>query len=398
MAADWIQDGLATFEQILDLAGRSMHLRVADRNDLYPGWNTDGNGYDRYKRNHPYLILSDSVRHEMQRLGQMYRNSGRDLRTSAFWPLLKHQDAYVELFEYRRRVALTELTPKRIYDHLHAGNRVTWNGWVLFGGRPHESTDDFGQPVWRNYFYTRSPDNVISILDGLTKSKARAIFKEMTGHDYAGTNDLGFDRPHPAENVPWWMIRADGSVINPEEDEEDFGDDDDWPPEYDTDRDIEPDEEPEPPQPVVAELRIVRVCEPMGTAPEGIAVEFVTTGEPVDRDEVAAALDRVESDTLTNLTYDQATRTGRYVIIDEDPAVTEGQTIPIEAVPPLEESVLRHAYDAGLTSRDDPSLNCWSAWLRYHPDTVINPARSGSLFDAFHDGTCGKPFAGDANN
>lgn len=193
---------------LLDVAGNSARLRVmraighVPPIDEEPWWD----------RTHPYWVVNDAVLHAMRLWGRRARSGGGDLRLSPFWSLLEHQDSYLQAYERHRHVELTDLTPHEIYLGLCRRNRLAWAGWIVIVGSSREVTDDFGQPAWEARIWASGPDASQTLFSGIKKSTARAIYAHIAGHPFSGPCSLGFDPPHPAENIPGWAVNEDGSL------------------------------------------------------------------------------------------------------------------------------------------------------------------------------------------
>jgi hypothetical protein len=196
---------------LIDLALRSATLRLWSR----IGYRPHNDSPEARNRTHPWYVLNDGVLNDMERLGKHCRNGGTDLRATALWPIFEHQDAYEAKFEFRRLVTPEPLTPATIYECLDRGNNVLWHGWEIQVGSSRVVVDDFGQDTWESRIWVESPDKAFSEFSGISKRTARALYEYVTGHAFAGEDTLGYDRPHPAEGVPWWMINEDGSVDEP---------------------------------------------------------------------------------------------------------------------------------------------------------------------------------------
>lgn len=143
-----------------------------------------------------------------------------------------------------------------------------------------------------------------------------------------------------------------------------------------------------------SELRITHVGEPRGVFPEHTHVDFVTHGDPVDEDEILAALRAVEDPTCGITSYDPSTREGCYCVVDADPQLHIGQVITIEAIPALDASVLRHAHDAGKKARGIYDKDTyWPAWWAFSREHPVAEARRDTQASYFHGGWHDKPFS-----
>jgi hypothetical protein len=217
-----MDDRNISFEQLVDLAARSIQLRLWKS----VGYCPDPEAKQGIDRSHPYFILNRNVRKDMDQLSWKDYKSGLDLRRSPFWPLLEHRDKYEEKFAAEDE---------------------------------DDQDDDVGD--WRGY----------------------------------SDEDANLE----SESVETGEMQ---------------------------------------PGPVRGELRITRIGKPFGEFPEGICVYFETTGEPVHKEEIDAALEDVELGGRANLFHDPSTRKGSYATVDEDPSVKVGQVIPIRALPWLDQS------------------------------------------------------------
>lgn len=198
------------FPQLIDLAVRSALLRVYERIGYHP----EVDSAEASNRSHPFYVLNDAVLLDMEVMGRLGQTSGEDIRASQLWPLLEHQDRYEDAFERRRKVTLETVTPKAIYDGLVRGNHMLWNGWKVEVGGNREITDDYGMPAWEPRIWVEeSTGKPLVMFSGISKSTARSIYTHITGKSSKGIEDgLGQDRPHPAENIPWYAVNEDGSV------------------------------------------------------------------------------------------------------------------------------------------------------------------------------------------
>lgn len=186
-----------SFEALVKLASDSAHLRVL----------RGMHGRDKEDRDEFYKsnisVLSDSIFETMRVLGRRYRQSAQDLRSSRLFELLESREEYERLFEYNRRIEVTEaeLTPLMIYTCLKNRNILLCRGWAVEAGIDREYDDDFGQPCWGGSIELASPDGAVTEWVCIDKDNARAVYAKVTGHSFTGHDTLGYDAPHPAEYV-----------------------------------------------------------------------------------------------------------------------------------------------------------------------------------------------------
>ncbi len=128
--------------------------------------------------------------------------------------MLEHHSCYETAFENHRAVVLEELTPRAIYDGVARGNHLYWMGWQIYRSEPQEITDEYGLPAWGAHVWLQTPGGTLSSFEGVSKHHAREIYLNITGADFTGDDGLGLDRPHPAENIPWY-VTGEGSGLWP---------------------------------------------------------------------------------------------------------------------------------------------------------------------------------------
>ena len=180
---------------LLELATQSAMLRVYKAIGF-----TDYENKDRWDRAHPFFKLCDEINHGMSSLGRLFRNSGLDARSTAFWPLLEQKWLYEEQFERNRRVTIDNLSPKSIHDCLGKGNTVQYESWKIEVGGCREVTDDYGQPAFESRIWVSNANDKTPIMfSGVSKQTALEIYKHITGSQLDGVDTLGEDDPHPAE-------------------------------------------------------------------------------------------------------------------------------------------------------------------------------------------------------
>lgn len=180
---------------LLEIATKSAMLRVYEAIGF-----TDHENKDRWDRSHPYWKLNDEIAKKMDSMGLIFRNSGRDARTSAYWPLLEHKWFYNEQFERNRRVTVDILTPKSIHDCLDKGNTVQYISWKIEVGGCREVTGDYGEPAFESRIWVSNANDKTPVMfSGRSKQTARKIYKHIMGSQFDGVDTLGEDAPHPAE-------------------------------------------------------------------------------------------------------------------------------------------------------------------------------------------------------
>ncbi len=180
--------------QLLAMACASAQLRLQSELGLRPA-------HDDHKawrvRAHPWIAESDRLRNLMAECGHAaQRGGGVDLRGSAYWPLLEHQDAYEQAFEHQRLITLQQLTARSIFEALLRRNRIAWSGWSIKIAQAQESTDDYGLPCWTSPVCIEHTDGAYLELDGITRNTAKQAYAFISGKAYDGSDGLGNDQPH----------------------------------------------------------------------------------------------------------------------------------------------------------------------------------------------------------
>ena len=195
---------------LLDLALRSAQLRIGRKSGDCPPYGSP----EWEKGEHPMVKLDRSIVADMRALGERLRDSGEDARTNPLFASIDSACAYESVFEAGRRVTIVDLTPLAIYECLSRENILLWENWIVEVGEAYETEDGYGCPCFEARISVRSSatDADQATFSGVSKKTARLIYAHMAGSEFAGRDTLGFDLPHPAEGVPSWAIRDDGSV------------------------------------------------------------------------------------------------------------------------------------------------------------------------------------------
>jgi hypothetical protein len=211
------KSGEVALSQLLDLAIRSARLRLYKKIGYGPSLASDWGD-----RTHPFCVLNDSILYEMEYLGKQLRNSGSDIRSSYFYPLLEHKDRYEYEFEWGRLVWPAHLTPKLIYECLCLQNTIIWNGWKVVVHEADEVTDDYGQPAWESRIEVINSKKESVDFSGIKKETARIVYTHITGLSTdARVDGIGYDKPHPLEGIPWYAIderRVEAEMMWPHSD------------------------------------------------------------------------------------------------------------------------------------------------------------------------------------
>jgi hypothetical protein len=88
-----------------------------------------------------------------------------------------------------------------IYRSLSNGNHLVWKGWEIYVGGSREVTDDYGCPAWESRIWLQPPSGELTMVSGISREQARAIYRRVTGVAFSGVDTLGHDDPHPAEKL-----------------------------------------------------------------------------------------------------------------------------------------------------------------------------------------------------
>jgi hypothetical protein len=177
----------AFFDFVLDIAVLSAQLRIQQALGLAPS-HEDEEAWQQ--RNHPYVRLNDTILRKMRVLGRMCRNTGVDVRTSAFWPLLAFQHIYIEKYEFRRKVRLEKLTPDVIHEGLYRGNKLLWNDWEIYPGSSRGARNVSGRPTWEQRIWISSPTKGLEMMSGISRTTSHAIYRHIMGAPFPCQHEI----------------------------------------------------------------------------------------------------------------------------------------------------------------------------------------------------------------
>jgi hypothetical protein len=195
---------------LLDLAIRSALLRIGRKYGDCPPYGSP----EWEKGEHPLVKLDLSITADMRALGARLRDTGEDARANPLFASIDNACAYEVVFESQRRVTIVDLTPLAVYECLLRDNILVWQDWSVEVGEAFETEDGYGSPCFESRISVTSPiaGAEVATFSGVSKATARLIYTHMAGGRFDGVDTLGYDLPHPAEGVPSWAIRPDGSV------------------------------------------------------------------------------------------------------------------------------------------------------------------------------------------